>query len=348
MLECKIHGALDLRVENAPVPAPGPGEVLLRLGAAGICGSDMHYYFHGRVGNFVVREPLTPGHEASATVAGVGAGVTRVKAGDRVAINPSRPCGHCAGCREGREELCSNMRFLGSASVFPHMQGMFREFFVMPESQCVPVTTGVSMQEIAMSEPLSIALHSAHRAGNLLGKRVLITGSGTIGCMMVLAVRLAGAAHVAITDVVDHPLEVARQVGADLAVRSDQLGDRSLADVVGIPDVAFEVSGAAPALISCIETVRRGGIIVQVGTLPPEGMHLPANQIMARELDLRGSFRFGNVFEHAVGAIAQRRVDVRPVISASQPLAQAARAIELARDKSRSMKIHLTLEEAST
>jgi L-idonate 5-dehydrogenase len=348
LLECKIHGALDLRVENVPDPRPGPGEVLLRLGAAGICGSDMHYYFHGRVGSFVVREPLTPGHEASATVAATGAGVTRVKVGDRVAINPSNPCGRCQGCREGREELCSNMRFLGSASVFPHMQGMFRELFVMPERQCVPVTADVSMQEIAMSEPLSVALHSAHRAGNLLGKRVLITGSGTIGCMMVLAVRLAGAAHVAITDVVDHPLEGARKVGADRTVRIDQLGDRSLVDEIGVPDVAFEVSGAPSALISCIETVRRGGIIVQVGTLPAEGAHLPANQIMARELDVRGSFRFGNVFGHAVDAIARRRVDVRPVISASQPLAQAARAIELARDKTRSMKIHLILEEEST
>lgn len=341
MLECKVHAAHDLRVTEVPDPVPGEGEVLLRLGAAGICGSDMHYYLHGRVGNFLIREPLTPGHEASATVAAVGAGVTRLKSGDRVAINPSRPCGQCAGCREGRENLCSNMRFLGSASVFPHVQGMFRELFVMPQAQCLPVATAVSMQEIAMSEPLSIALHSAQRAGNLLGRRVLITGSGTIGCMMVLAARLAGAAHIAITDVVDHPLQVAREVGADVAVRSDQLAGTPLADAVGEPDVAFEVSGAPDALLSCIGTVRRGGVIVQVGTLPADGMHLPANQIMARELDLRGSFRFGNVFGHAVSAIAHRRVDVRPVISASQPLSQAAQAIELARDKTRSMKVHL-------
>ena len=341
MLECKVHAALDLRVTDVPAPRPGPGEVLLRLGAAGICGSDMHYYFHGRVGNFVVREPLTPGHEASATVAALGEGVTRVAVGDRVAVNPSAPCGRCPGCREGCENLCTNMRFLGSASVFPHVQGMFRELFVMPESQCVPVRTDVSMQEIAMSEPLSVAPHSANRAGPLLGRRVLVTGSGTIGCMMVLAARLAGAAHVAITDVVDAPLAVARGVGADVAVRSDALGGAALADAVGVPDVAFEVSGAPSALISCIETVRRGGIVVQVGTLPAEGMHLPANQIMARELDVRGSFRFGNVFGHAVDAIATRRVDVRPVISPSQPLGEAARAIELARDKTRSMKVHL-------
>lgn len=342
MLVCQVHAAHDLRVIDAPVPSPAPGEVLIRLGAAGICGSDMHYYFHGRVGNFVVREPLTPGHEASGVVADVGRGVTRVKPGDRIAINPSRPCGHCAGCREGRENLCSNMRFLGSASVFPHMQGMFSEYFVMPESQCVPVTSDVSLGEIAMSEPLSVALHSANRAGPLLGRRVLITGSGTIGCMMVLAARMAGAAHITITDVVDHPLAVAREVGADLTVRSDKLpADGRLSDVAGEPDVAFEVSGAGSALGACIETVRRGGIIVQVGTLPAEGLHLMANQIMARELDLRGSFRFGNVFDLAVRSIAERRVDVRPVLSGQHPLSDAEKALHLARDKTVSMKVQL-------
>jgi L-idonate 5-dehydrogenase len=342
MLECKVYGAEDLRVLEVGTPEPGPGEVLIRLGAAGICGSDMHYYFHGRVGSFRIREPLTPGHEASGIVAAVGGGVSRVKSGDRIAINPSSPCGRCAGCREGRENLCSNMRFLGSASVFPHVQGMFSEYFVMPERQCVPVSADVSMQEIAMSEPLSVALHSAHRAGNLLGKSVLITGSGTIGCMMVLAARLAGARHIAVTDVVDHPLSVARAVGADEVVRIDRLGpDEKLATLIGEPDVAFEVSGAASALSTCLETVRRGGTIVQVGTLPVEGMHMMANLVMQRELDLRGSFRFGNVFDHAVAAIASRQVDVRPVISDSHPLSEAARAITLARDKTRSMKIHL-------
>ena len=342
MLECQVHGAKDLRVVDVPTPEPGPGEVLIRLGAAGICGSDMHYYFHGRNGSFEIREPLVPGHEASGVVARIGAGVTRVKAGDRIAINPSRPCGRCPGCREGRENLCANMRFLGSASVFPHMQGLFKEYFTMPQAQCVPVATDVSLEEIAMSEPLSIALHSVNRAGPLLGRSVLITGSGTIGCMMVLAARLAGASRIAITDVVDHPLDVARQVGADLAVRTDRLpAGSTLSDAVGEPDVAFEVSGAPGALAAAIETVRRGGIIVQVGTLPPEGMHLMANQIMARELDLRGSFRFGNVFEQAVRAIAERRVDVRPVLSGAHPLTDAAHAITLARDKTVSMKVQL-------
>jgi L-idonate 5-dehydrogenase len=342
MLDCKVFAAKDLRIIDTTTPTPGAGEVLIKLGAAGICGSDMHYYLHGRVGNFMIREPLTPGHEASGFVAAVGAGVTKVKTGDRIAVNPSSPCGKCPACREGRENLCINMRFLGSASVFPHMQGMFREYFVMPERNCVPVTTDVAMTEIAMSEPLSVAIHSARRAGELLGKTVLVTGSGTIGCMMVLAARMMGAARIIMTDVVDHPLAVAKLVGADETIRIDQLpAGTKLSTVIGEPDVAFEVSGAPSAFTTAIETVKRGGVVVQVGTLPHDGMHVMANMIMSRELDLRGSFRFGNVFEIAVNAIAHRQVDVRPVISASHPLKDAAKAIQLATDKTQSMKIHL-------
>ncbi len=131
MLTCRIHAKEDLRIENVAEPVIEPGQVLIRLGAGGICGSDLHYYFEGRNGSFVVREPLIPGHEASGVVAKVGPGVTRVKVGDKIAVSPSHACGQCDYCREGREHLCRNMRFLGSASLFPHVQGMFCEYFVM-------------------------------------------------------------------------------------------------------------------------------------------------------------------------------------------------------------------------
>src|SRR5438128_7667249 len=168
MLACKIHAKDDLRVEADAMPAPGAGEVLLRRGAGGICGSDLHYYFEGRNGSFVVREPLIPGHEASGVVSKVGPGVTRVKAGDHVAVSPSHACGRCDYCREGREQLCRNMKFLGSASVFPHVQGMFREYFVMGERQCYPVAGDVSLGELAFAEPLAVGLHAVNRGGELL------------------------------------------------------------------------------------------------------------------------------------------------------------------------------------
>lgn len=338
-LACRIHAALDLRLEPETAPALGPHDVRLRLGAGGICGSDLHYYQHGRVGAFVVREPLVPGHEASGIVDAVGSEVSRVAVGDRVAINPSHPCGRCDYCRAGRGNLCRRMFFLGSASVFPHAQGMFRQRFVMGEAQLTPITEpDISLGEIACAEPLSIGLHALHRAGPVLGETVLITGGGTIGCMAVIAARLAGAARIIVCDVMDRPLQMARQVGADEVVRSDQVDAGAWADTA---DVAIEAAGSPAALATCLAAAKRGARVMQVGTLPPE-IPFPANGVMARELDYRGVFRAHLAFDWAVQAIRTRRVDVRPLISAQLPLARAVEAFELAADKTRSTKVQLT------
>jgi L-idonate 5-dehydrogenase len=338
MLTCRIHAKDDLRIENVAEPAIAPGQVLVRLGAGGICGSDLHYYFEGRNGSFVVREPLIPGHEASGVVARIGPGVTRVKAGDKIAVSPSHACGHCDYCREGREQLCRNMRFLGSASLFPHVQGMFCEYFVMAERQCYPVAGEVSLGEIAFAEPLAVGLHAVNRAGDLLGKRVLVTGGGTIGCLTVIAARLAGATAVTVSDVLDRPLATARAVGATRTLRADRE-----ADALDSPqfDVAFEASGSFAALKACVAATKRGGVIVQVGTLPHEPLPFVVNEIMSKELDLRGAFRWGIEFDWAVEYIASARVDVKPLLSGQFPLQDAVKAFALAKDKSQSTKVQL-------
>lgn len=340
-LACTIHAALDLRIEQETPRAVGPHDVLLRLGAGGICGSDLHYYMEGRVGAFVVREPLVPGHEASGIVEAVGSAVTRVKPGQKVAINPSHPCGRCDYCRAGRGNLCRQMFFLGSASVFPHAQGMFRERFVMGEAQLTPIDEAdVTLGEIACAEPLSIGLHAVQRAGPLLGETVLVAGGGTIGCMCVMAARLAGAAQVIACDINDRALAMVRAVGADRTIRSDQATPDELADVA---EVAIEAAGSPAALATCLKATRRGGRIIQVGTLPPE-VPFPANSVMQRELDYRGVFRAHLEFDWAVQAIRTRRVDVRPLISAQLPLARSKEAFELALDRTRSTKVQLVLE----
>jgi len=340
-LACLIHGPLDLRLSAETPPPLGPHDVLLRLGAGGICGSDLHYYQHGRVGAFQLREPLVPGHEASGVVVAIGVQVSRVQPGDRVAINPSHPCGECDYCRGGRGNLCRQMFFLGSASVFPHAQGMFRERFVMGERQLTPITEAdISLGEIACAEPLSIGLHALHRAGPVLGETVLVTGAGTIGCMSVIAARLAGAARVIVCDINDRALAIARSVGADQAVRSDQVPAAELADIA---EVSIEAAGNPAALNTCLTATRRGGRIIQVGTLPAE-VAFPANSIMARELDYRGVFRAHLAFDWAVQAIRSRRVDVRPLISAQLPIAEAQAAFALALDRSRSTKVQIVAE----
>src|SRR6476659_10224543 len=338
MLACTIHAKEDLRIETEAVPAVGPGEVLVRLGAGGICGSDLHYYFEGRNGSFVMREPLVPGHEASGVVALVGAGVTRVKEGDKIAVSPSHACGRCAYCREGREQLCTSMKFLGSASLFPHVQGMFREYFVMGERQCYPVAADITLGELAFAEPLAVALHAVSRAGDLLGKSVLITGAGTIGCLTVMAARLAGAAKITVSDILDRPLAQAREAGADRTVRADRDGDALAAPQF---DVAFEVSGSFAALKTCVAAAKKGARIVQVGTLPHEPLPFVVNELMAKELDLCGAFRWGIEFDWAVDYLSTRKVDVRPLLSGQYPLAEAVEAFRAAADKNRSTKVQL-------
>ena len=343
MLQCSIHGAEDLRIEDVPCPQPGPNQALVKMGAAGICGSDMHYFRDGQIGKFKIQEPLIPGHEASGVIASLGANVTGLEEGQRVAINPSHPCGTCSRCREGRENLCDSMFFLGSASVFPHAQGMFREYFLISAKQCIPVSNQVSLEELALSEPLSVGLHAVNRAGNLCGKKVLISGSGTIGCMVLLAAKLDGAEQVTMVDVLEEPLAIARKVGADqtLCVKPSAAPSPELLNEF---DVAFEVSGAASALGNCIELVRRGGTIVQVGTLPVEGVHLFANQIMVKELDIRGSMRFGNVFSRAVRLLERQRLNVQPILTGRFPIAEAAKALQLAFDKTVSMKVQIVTD----
>ena len=342
-LVCRIHGARDLRLEADAIDDLGPHEVELRLGAGGICGSDLHYLQHGRVGTFQIREPLIPGHEASGIVARIGTAVTRVAVGQNVAVNPSHACGQCDCCRAGRRNLCGQMFFLGSASVFPHAQGMFRERFTIGQAQLTPIEEDISLGEIACAEPLSIGLHAVHRAGPLLGRTVLVTGGGTIGCMCAIAARLAGAAKVIVCDIAQRPLDVARSVGADSVLRSDRLAPGELADIA---DVSIEAAGSPAALATCLQATRRGGRIVQVGTLPVEGVMFAANSVMAREIDYVGAFRANHEFDWAVEALRTRRVDVRPLISAQLPLSQASQAFALAADRSRSTKVQLVADPA--
>ncbi len=335
------HAAKDLRVEASAVPALGPGDIRVRIAAGGICGSDLHYYNHGGFGVVRLREPMVLGHEIAGVVEATGAAAARIKVGDRVAVNPSRPCNACKYCLEGRGNHCLDMRFYGSAMRTPHVQGGFRELLVCEEAQAHVVADGVSLGEAAMAEPLAVCLHGARRAGPLLGKRVLITGSGPIGALAVIAARRAGAAEIVITDIADGALRFARQVGADLAINI-AASPEALAPYArdkGVFDVMFEASGNEAALRGGLDVVRPGGVIVQLG-LGGE-MKLPINALVAREIELRGTFRFHEEFALAVELIGKGLVDVKPLISATLPFTSAVEAFDLAMDRSQSMKVQL-------
>jgi L-idonate 5-dehydrogenase len=336
------YAAKDLRVENVDIAELGPDDVKVRIAAGGICGSDLHYYNHGGFGVVRLREPMALGHEIAGVVESVGANAQRIRVGDRVAINPSRPCNKCKFCLEGRQNQCLDMRFYGSAMRFPHVQGAFREILVCEETQAHVIAEGVSLGEAAMAEPLAVCLHGARRAGPLLGKNVLITGSGPIGALAVIAARRAGAAEIVVTDIADGALGFARKVGADatLNIRAEPQALAPYAADKGAFDAMFEASGNETALRGGLDVVKPGGVIVQLG-LGGE-MKLPMNTIVAKELELRGTFRFHEEFALAVALIGKGLVDVRPLISATLPFTQATEAFELAMDRTQSMKVQLS------
>ncbi len=338
-----IHAPRDLRVEPYAVGEPGPRQVRVRVGAGGICGSDLHYYQHGGFGTVRIREPMVLGHEVAGVVSATGAEVTRVKRGDRIAINPSNPCFQCRFCREGQHHHCLDMRFYGSAMRFPHVHGAFRDEIVIEEHQAFPVGVKVSLGEAAFAEPLSVCLHAVTRAGSLHGKRVLVTGCGPIGCLTVIAVRHAGAAEIVATDVAAAALSMAQRVGADSTadIGADREALAPFAADKGYFDVVFECSGNAQALASALQAVRAGGTIVQVGLAGTE-VPVPINTIVGKEVSLKGTFRFDGEFGFAVELISRRAVDVMPLLTETMPLDRAVEAFELASDRSRAMKVQLS------
>lgn len=336
-----IHAPHDLRLEEQPVAPLGPKEIAVRIGAGGICGSDLHYFHNGGFGAVRLKEPMILGHEIAGTVERIGAEVASVKPGDRVAVSPSRPCGHCRYCQEGRQNHCLNMRFYGSAMPFPHIQGAFREMLVCDAVQAHRVADGVSLGEAAFCEPLAVCLHAVRRAGPLLGKRVLVTGCGPIGALCVLAARAAGAAEIVATDIAPATLAVVKGLGVATTLNTAEDPDALKAYEAdkGSFDVLFEASGNMKALTGAFAALRPGAVIVQVGT--GGDFTIPISVLVAKEFELRGTFRFHEEFAMAVQMIGERRIDVRPLLTATLPMAQAVEAFHLASDRSKAMKVQI-------
>ncbi len=341
-----IHAPNDLRLEEQDAGEMAPGQVLVRVGMGGICGSDLHYFHHGGFGTVRIKAPMVLGHEVAGTVAAVAPDVTSLAVGDRVAVNPSRPCGACRYCREGLPNQCLEMRFYGSAMRTPHVEGAFRNVLLCDAVQCVKVVDGVPLRLAALAEPFSVGLHGVSRAGPLRGNRVLVSGCGPIGVLAVAAARVHGAAEIVATDVVDEPLAIARALGAshtiNVAAERDWV-QRYSADK-GTFDVMLECSGNERALRDGLEVMRPRGVVVQLGL--GGDVSIPQNMVVAKELSICGSFRFHAEFALAVRLINEGRVDLSPVITHSFPMTQAREAFELASDRKRAMKVLIDFADA--
>lgn len=311
----------QLEIEERRRPEPGPGEVLVRISAVGICGSDVHYWEHGRIGPFVVTGPLILGHECAGQVVAAGpplpgARPDAVPPGARVALEPGVPCGRCPSCRSGRYNLCPDVAFLATP---PH-DGALAEYVVHPADFCHVLPEGVDDASGALLEPLSVGIHAARRGGVGLGSRVLVTGMGPIGLMAVLAARAAGAWIVWGSD----PVGFRREAAADLGAAAWDEG------AAGAVDVAIECSGAAPAVELCCTAVRPGGRVVIVGMGAPR-VSVPLIDMQAREVELVPVFRYAHTYSAALGLVARGAAPVGRLVTDRLPLSAVEEAFARAR-----------------
>ena len=337
-----LHGEKDLREHTIELPLVTPGHVMLRVKRAGICGSDIHYYSHGKIGSFIPKRPFVLGHEFAGEVVSAGDSAGAPLIGQRVTVDPSIPCSECKFCRSGRYNLCRNMKFYGSASCDPHIDGGFAEYTVAPANNCFAIPDTLGWGEAAMIEPLSVVVHAARRAGDIAGRRILVTGGGAIGQLMALVARAFGASQVVMSDIASYPRDLAVQLGADasLDARDPDFVAQATALSEGGFDFMFEASGSAHALAQAIAAAERGATIVQVGTLPTT-VTAPLNSIMAKELNFIGSFRFANVFATALDLAVSQRVNLSALISAVLPLSDMQMAMDLAIGKNEVVKVQI-------
>lgn len=339
---CRLYGQDDLRIETEATPDPVGDEVLVRVGAGGVCGSDMHYYFEGGIGQIRVRQPIILGHEAAGTVVALGPDANGLTVGQKVAINPSHPCGSCSYCQKNLQQHCLNMKFFGSAMPMPHIQGAFRDLVNVRQDQCLAVGDHTDIGAAACAEPLAVCLHAVARAGDLAGKKVLITGAGPIGTLCAAAAKAAGASEIVVTDLQDFALDVARKMGATRTINIAKAADEltPYEQDKGQFDVCLECSAAPAALRTAISTLRPQGILVQVGVAGE--MSVPFNPLVAKEITITGTFRFHTEFAQAVAMIDSGAIDVTPIITQTFALETAKEAFDIARDRSKSVKVQLS------
>jgi L-iditol 2-dehydrogenase len=306
-----------VQVEERPVPVPGDDEVLIRVATVGVCGSDVHYYREGRIGDFVVDAPLVLGHEVSGRIVAVGANVPDSRIGERVAIEPQRPCRVCAQCSAGRYNLCPYMQFYAT----PPIDGAFQEYVTIQAPFAHPVPDSVSDDAAALFEPLSVGIWASRKAEIVPGSRVLIAGAGPIGVIATQAAKAFGAAEVIVTDPVPERREMAKRFGATTTL--DPMTD-SVADL-GV-DAFIDCSGATRAVKSGITAVRGAGTVVLVG-MGADEVPLPIPVIQTRELKVTGVFRYTDTWPVAAHLAATKQVDLASLVTGRFDLDHAEDAL---------------------
>jgi len=326
-----LYAPHDVRIEERPVPKPGPREVLIEIKAVGVCGSDVHYYEHGRIGSYVVRQPLILGHEASGIIVDVGEGVNKGRVGERVAIEPGIPDGVCEQCRSGRYNLCPNVRFFGT----PPIDGAFTNYVTIPENFAYKLPDQMSDEEGALIEPLSVGLWACRKAMLRGADHVLITGAGPVGVLALKVALALGATQITMTDVSPQRLEMGRKLGA---TRTVNVAETPLTNVGVEADVLIECSGNQKALMDGIRSLRPAGKAVAVGMSPGEEVSVPMSFLQNREITLTGTFRYANTYADAIALVATGRIDLKPIITGHYTLEETEQALQATKNDPANIK----------
>lgn len=332
-LSAVVHSPGDLRLEKRPIPEPSQNEVLLQMSAVGICGTDVHYWQHGKLGDFLIRKPMVLGHEGSGTVVKVGSDVRHLKAGDRVAIEPAYPLQNDDFCKSGRYNLSPRMFCCAT----PPYDGHLSRYYAHNANYCFKLPDCVSSEEGAFIEPLSVAIHACRRGRVKLGSKILICGAGTIGLLNLLVAKAMGAAQVVICDLSSVRLEKAKELGADFTIMVLEETPQDLAQKVEellgcMPDSTIECTGAEFCVHTGIYSTRSGGTVLLVGH-GPALVNIPLLNAAIREVDIRGMFRYCNTYPMAIAMLASKKLDVKPLITHRFPLERAIEAFEITKKR---------------
>jgi L-iditol 2-dehydrogenase len=319
-----LYGVGDLRIEDRPMPVPGPREVLVEVLSVGVCGSDVHYYEHGRIGDFVVEAPMVLGHETSGVIVGRGDSARRHELGQRVALEPGVPCGSCRECRTGHYNLCRDVVFFAT----PPVNGTLALYVTTHEDFAFALPDSVSDEAGALCEPLSVGLWACRKAEVGIGTRLAIAGAGPIGAAVTLVARAAGAAEVIVSDPVAARRNRLLAIGATSVV--DPMAS-SLELEASDADAFIDCSGAPPAIMDGIRSVRPAGSAVLVGMCPSTEVAIPISAVQTRELRLTGTFRYANTYPEAIALVASGRVDLDGLVDARFSLEASEEALTAAR-----------------
>ena len=331
MRASRLHGIRDLRIDQLPRPEPGPGQVLLKVASVGVCGSDVHYYLHGRIGTQVVAAPIIMGHEFSARVAELGPGVEDLAVGQLVSVEPGISCGKCELCLHGHPNLCPNVRFCGT----PPIDGVFAEYTVMPAENCFRLPEGFGPIEGAMLEPLGIAIHTVDLAHLRTGQTVAVIGAGPIGLLIAAVAKAAGATQILMTEPLAHRRRFALEYVADAALNPEEVDVvaeiRQLTDGRGV-DVAFEAAGESDTPQQAAAVARIGGTVVVAGIPANDTMNFDASTVRQKGLTVKAVRRMKHTYPRAIRLVQSGLIDVKPLATHLLPLARIDEAFELVAD----------------